>query len=148
MKIKQGMYVGMGASEVSLLVHVETVDGSTFVGHVVNGNWNFVYDATTDTIMFDPPFGKREIQHCKILFRDPVPMPVGWDNYNEVIYYMNERLNRPKVISWVLQTKYNIVRSIVRFFKRVKTSSQMFVRTWKQGSTDIRYVDMDDDIPF
>lgn len=42
MKIRPGMYVGMGIMEVGLLVHVESVNGNTFVGHVINGNWNFV----------------------------------------------------------------------------------------------------------
>lgn len=148
MKIKQGMVVGMGIVEVSLLVHVESVDGNTFVGHVINGNWNFVYDAFKHKIMFDPPSGKREVHESHILFVDPIPMSAGYHNYNDVIHYMNEHLSRPKVVSWFMQQKYNIARGVTTFYKRLKTSSQMFVRTWKQGSTDINYVEWDDDIPF
>lgn len=148
MKIKPGMYVGMGIMEVGLLVYVESVDGDTFVGNVINGNWNFVYDIRRRKITFDPPFGKRECVESNILFTDPLPVGVGYDNYNEVIHYMNEHLTRPKLVSWGIRVKHAITSSITRFYKRLKTSSQMFIRTWKNGSTDINYVDWDDDVPF
>lgn len=148
MKIKQGMYVGMGVTQVGLLVRVGRVEGSTFTGHVVNGNWDFVYDTQTKTMMFDPPMGARQVHFSNILFRDPTPKSIRQDDYNEVIYYMNKHLNRPRIVSWVLQATHSVYLSVERFYKRLKTSSQMFIRTWKQGSTDIRYIDLDDDIPF
>lgn len=69
-------------------------------------------------------------------------------NYNEIIHYMNEHIRRPAIVSWFVANKINVVRVFTKFYKRVKTSSQMFIRTWKNGSTDIRHVDLDDDIPF
>lgn len=148
MKINQGMYVGMGNTSVALLVRVESISGHTFVGHVINGAWKFVYDTQSKKMTFEPPFGKRECVDSNILFTDPLPESVGYDNYNELIHYMNEHLNRPRVVSWFLRRQANIVDAITTFYKRFKTSAQMFIRTWKNGSTDITYVDLDDDIPF
>jgi len=142
------MYIGMGVTQVGLLVRVGPIKESTFVGHVVNGNWDFVYDSVTKTITFDPPMGARQVQYSNILFKDPIPRSIRPDDYNEVIYYMNKHLSRPRVISWVLQATHSVYLSVDRFYKRFKTSSQMFVRTWKQGSTDISYIEIDDDIPF
>lgn len=148
MKIKQGMYVGMGGTEVDLLVYVEKVEDGIFAGHVINGNWYLSYEIATEQMTIFNPFGDELRHGVRILFADPPPMHPSYNNYNEVIAYMNDHLHRPKIVSLYLQVVYNTKRSIVRFYKRLKTSSQMFIRTWKQGSTDIKYVDMDDDIPF
>lgn len=148
MKIKPGTYLGMGITEVNLLVHVKSVNTDTFVGHVINGNWDFVYNAHEKKLMFDPPMGKREVRESHILFTDPIPKVVGYTTYNEVIAYMNDHLRRPMLVSWLLRTKYNVVYEVTTLYKRLKTSTQMFVRTWKQGSTDIHHIDIDDDFPF
>lgn len=146
--IKEGMYVGLGDATVGLLVRVEKIDGSTFDGYVVNGDWYLRYDTQTEQLIIHNPFGAEVHPGFSVLFMDPLPMKVSYYNYNEVIHYMNEHLNRLVIVSWVLRTKHNVATSVTTFCRRVKTSVQMFVRTWKTGSTDIRYVDLDDDIPF
>lgn len=155
MKPEEGMYIGMGTGkDVSLLVGVTAVDGSAFIGKVINGNWSFVYDTDTKLMTFDPPFGARVVTPCNILFTAPLPQSVRYADYNEIIQYMNDTLERHEVVLWVLRVKHSITSSVTGFYKRVKTSSQAFVRTWKQGSTK-KHVpqsrvddDLDDDIPF
>lgn len=146
--IKQGMYVGLGEGVVQLLVHVDSTDGSVFNGLVINGNWELRYDTITEQMIVYNPFGAEMHDGIKILFRDPLPMKVGYDNYDEVIYYMNNHLNRLALVSLYLRAKYKFEKSVSTLYKRLKTSTQMFIRTWKNGSTDIRYVHWDDDIPF
>lgn len=146
--IKQGMDLGMGDSTVGLLVQVGKVEGATFAGYVINGDWDLRYDTQTEQMIVYNPSGTEVHDGCKVLFRDPLPMQVNYHNYNEVIGYMNDHLNRLMVVSWFLRVKHGVVKSVTTYYRRVKTSAQMFVRTWKNGSTDIRYVHWDDDVPF
>lgn len=146
--LKRGQYIGMGDTSVRLLVHVEKVEGELIAGRVINGNWYLTYNTTTEEMTVFAPFGDELHSGVKILFTDPSPMHPAYDNYGEVIAYMNDHLHRPMIVSMYLQLTYNIKCSITRFYKRVKTSTQMFVRTWKQGSTDVKFIDIDDDIPF
>lgn len=145
--IKQGQIIGIGKTHVELLVHVTRLSKFVVYGHVINGDWDFQYDMQTDILTAYTPVGNHDVGQVKVLFADPFPMAANYQTYNEVISYMNAHLNRWAIVSWGMRMKSNVFRYLTRFYKRLKTSTQMFIRTWKQGSTDIKYAKRDD-IPF
>lgn len=145
--IKQGQIIGMGKTKVDLLVRVEEVKESVFSGHVINGAWDLHYDTHSKLLTVHSPFGNSEVK-SNILFVDPIPIAANYQTYNEAISYMNAHLNRWRVVSLALQVTYHVNWQVTHLYKRLKTSTQMFIRTWKQGSTDVRCVNWDDDIPF
>lgn len=158
--LKTGQYIGMGMKKVELLVRIRGIVDGVVSGHVINGDWELFYTPDTEQMVICSPFGNSIRDGVKVLFTDPVPTHVytrynspvprgvNYTTYNEVLQYMNDNLDRSFIVSWALRTKHSVVSRTTRFYKRVKTSAQMFMRTWKAGSTDIRFVDMDDDIPF
>ena len=87
--VKRGQIIGMGTTDVGLMVEVQEVTPHTMRGWVINGAWELHYNLSTALLACDKPSGTNHFT-THILFTSPLPRGMG--DYNEAIEYMNDHL--------------------------------------------------------
>ena len=120
---KPGQMIGMGNTDISLLVEVQrNSTNHTLECYVVNGCWSFQYNLSTAVMSYTSPSGP-ESHSVHILYTGPYPPHLR--GYGELIDYMNTQLAMPWYARLVSRIKYAAVswgHHIIELPARVKNA--------------------------
>lgn len=146
---KPGQLIGMGNTDISLLVEVQRSGHHTMECYVVNGCWSFSYNFATATMSFNAPSGPGT-STAHILYTGSYPPNLR--EYNEVIDYMNTQLALPWYARVITRVKYTAIswgHHIIELPARIKNALAGARKGWLESpQSKPPASDWDDDIPF
>lgn len=154
MRLKKGDKFGLGKQgydKVDLYCSVNDVhEDSTYRCFVINGHWWFDLDTTAHTLTIND---SEVIPGANVLYRGPWPKDIARDDYNEMIYFMNQQIeNRGLLVKAYAWSCQFVPNSIPKTWTRLSNACAAFKKSWQQSSPTAKRAidtdDFDDAIPF
>jgi len=126
---------------VKLFCECESVQGGVIKGYVINGAWSFTLSGGILHIE-----GKSDDYSFPVVMSWTGDLPGGLGGYNDVMEYIERRLNRWRITNWVIEKRLAFLREFERCTRAIGAAKRAYRKVYEANSKFVE--DEDDLIPF
>jgi hypothetical protein len=126
---------------VKLFCELRSVESGVIKGCVVNGAWSFTL--SEGVLQVD---GKSEEHRFPVVISWTGDLPSGLGDYNDVIEYIERRINHWRITNWMIDRRLAFLREVARCKRAIGAAKRAYLKVYEANS---RFVEDEDDlIPF